>query len=177
MNRALAIDPLSRMLTEDLSMIQWKQRRYDVALKGLDRVHDLDPDYLWLDVSRGVIYESQKDWTRAEAAFQRARQRMQDAPPAVALAAQAAALAGDTAAARRDLAALREAARKMYVADYIVGIVEFALGDKEQGRASLKKSIDAHCGLLLWMKTAPVFDQIAGDVKGAELIREIGGPI
>jgi serine/threonine-protein kinase len=176
MNRALAIDPLSRMLTDDAAMIQWKLHRYDEALKELDRGRELDPEYVLYDLSRGLIYESQKDWPRALAAFRIARQRMQDAPAAIALLARDEALSGDTASARRDLALLKEQATKMYVGDYLIALVEYGLGDVEQGHASLKKSIDAHCGLLVWMKTTPQFDQIASDPKGAELIRQIGGP-
>jgi serine/threonine-protein kinase len=174
MKRALAIDPLSRILTADLAMIQWKLRRYEAALKLLDRTQELDPDYYLLDASRGLIFESQRDWSRAREAFSRARQRMQDAPPVLSMVAHFEALSGDVAAARRDLAALRTAAAKMYVPDHFFALVEYALNEREQGNTSLKKSIDAHSGLLVWLKTTPLFDDIAKDPKGAELMRQIG---
>jgi TolB-like protein/Tfp pilus assembly protein PilF len=174
MNRALTIDPLSRMIVDDIAMIQWKLHRDGDALKSLERGRELDPDYVLYDLCRGLIYESQKDWPHALDALRLARQRMQDAPSALGILARDEALAGDTASARRDLALLKQAASKMYVPDYDLALVEYALGDIEQGRASLQKSIDAHCGLLLWLKTTPLFDQIAADPKGAELMRQIG---
>jgi len=175
MKRALAIDPLSRMIVDDSAMIQWKLHRYDDALKSLERGQELDPDYFLYDLSRACVYESQKDFPRALEAFRIARQKLRDAPLAVALLARDEALAGDTGSARRDLAVLKEEAGKMYVPDYLFAAVEYALGDVEAGRASLKKSIDAHCGLLLWLKTAPTFDQITADAQVAEQMRKIGG--
>jgi tetratricopeptide (TPR) repeat protein len=174
MKRALAIDPLSRLLTDDAAMIQWKLHRYDEALKGLERGRELDPEYFFYELSRGLVYESQKDWPRALEMFRIARQRMQDAPPAISLMARDEALAGDAASARRDLALLKEQSTKMYVPDYSIALVEYALGDVEAGRASFKKSIDAHCGLLMWMKNSPLFEQIAADPKGGEMLRAIG---
>jgi hypothetical protein len=68
---------------------------------------------------------------------------------------------------------------KTYVPDDLIALIEYALGDAEHGRASLKKSIDAHCGMLLRLKTTPLLDQIAADPKGVELYPEdrrgIGG--
>jgi len=158
----------------DLAMIQEKLRRYDLALKGAEKAEQLDPEYVLIDLVRGMVYQAEKDWPHALQALGRAKERMQGAPAVVALMARAEALSGDTASARRDLESLRQASSKMYVPDYLMALVEYALGEVERGRASLKKSIDAHCGLLVWMKTDPVFDQIAADPKGAELMKQIG---
>ena len=174
MSRALAIDPLSRLIVVDLAMIQGKLHRYDLALQGAQKAEQLDPEYVVIDLLRGMVYQAQKDWPHALQSLRRARERMQGAPVTVALLARAEALSGDTASAQRDLEWLRQASAKTYVPDYQMALVEYALGDVERGRASLKKSIDAHCGLLVWMKTDPLFDQIAADPKGAELIKKIG---
>jgi len=176
MQRALAIDPLSRMFTIDLAMIHYKQRRYEEALKGIEKARELDPDYFLLDFSRGFVYAAQHDWPRALAAFRQAAVHMGDDPALLGAVAQVEALSGDTAAARRDLARLQQASTKTFVPDYVIALVQYALNDPEQGRNSLKKSLDGHSGLLVWMKTTPAFDQIAHDPKGKEMLQQVGGP-
>ena len=58
MNRALTIGPLSRLFTEEAAMVPWKLRRYDEAMKGINKAAELDPEFAFLDLSRGVICEA-----------------------------------------------------------------------------------------------------------------------
>jgi TolB-like protein/Tfp pilus assembly protein PilF len=175
MGRALAIDPLARLYTIDLAMIRYKQRRYDQALKGVDKAAELDPDYFLLDSSRGLIYEAQKDWPRALARFRKARDKMPGDPTALGFLAQVEALSGNKAEARELLAEMRAASAKAYVPDYLVALVEFALEDVAEGRAALKRAIAGHSGMLVWMRSTPLFDRARADAEGKALLESVGG--
>ena len=71
----------------------------------------------------------------------------------------------------------KAASNKAYVPDHLLALVHYALGDPVQGRAFLKKGIDKHNGLLVWMRGTPVFDQIAADPEGKKLLMQVGGSL
>jgi serine/threonine-protein kinase len=176
MQKALALDPLSRMFTVDSAMIRYKQRRYPEALVGVDRAAQLDPGYFLLDATRALIYLGQHDWPRAVDAEQRALTQMGGSPDARAFLAGTQALAGDIDSARKNLALVRQAAKTTYVPDGLIALIEYAIGDKAAGRESLKKAVDGHNGMLVWMKTTPLFDQVVADPEGKALLEAVGGP-
>ncbi len=174
MRRAVEIDPLSRIFLEDSGMILWKMRRYREALEIVKRVELMDPDFPLVDIMYGGIYQAQRDWPNAIAAYRKCIRRMPGVPFPIGALAQTEALSGDLEAARRDLATLKEMAAKQYVPDQLFALVHNAMGDQPHARASLKKAVDAHSGFLVWMRNAPVFDGLAADPECNAMLARVG---
>ncbi len=174
MRRALAMDPLSRMYTTDAGMIMWKMHRNDEAAAFARRVQELDPEYMFLDIMLGGVYRGKGDWPTAMKHYRAIRAKMPEVPLVVGMLAQAEALSGNAAGARRELAALVDLSKKSYVPDYLFALVYDSLGNHEAARGSLKKAVDAHSGLLIWMSNSPLFDGLRADPGCKELLAKIG---
>lgn len=176
LRRALAIDPLSRMYNIDLAMNQYFQRHYDEALTTSRRVEAIQPDYVFLEAMRGLIYEAQQDWPKALAALQKSHEIMGPSPLILGMVGQAQGASGDPEGARRQLAELQALSKKSYVPDFTFALIYYSLGEKDRGFEALKKSFDAHAGFLVWARRAPFFDQIAADPRAKALLDQAGGP-
>jgi predicted Zn-dependent protease len=164
------------MYNIDLAMNQYYQHQYDEALATANRVAEIQPDYIYLEALRGMVYQAQRDWPKALASLRKMRDAGGPIPVVLALLGQTEALSGDSAGARRELAELERASKSGYVPDYAFSMIYYALGDQARGLAALRKSFDARTGFLVWAKASPMFAQISADPQAKKLLDRAGGP-
>jgi serine/threonine-protein kinase len=173
-DRALALDPGSRVIALLPGIQRYYERDYDGAIADLRKVLQAYPTYggpyQWMSLA--LAQQGKRDealaalesadslfhWstanTRARVAFVRAR-------------------TGDSAGARRDLDELSRSGTQ-YVSDVLIAAVYAALGDAENAFARLDRAVSANIADIKYLKIDPQFDRIRSDARYQRLLDRIG---
>jgi TolB-like protein len=67
--KALALDPLSRIIGANAAEFQMLNGRYDAALEGIDKTLEFAPDFIFGWQAKGFIHISRNEFNKARAAF------------------------------------------------------------------------------------------------------------
>jgi eukaryotic-like serine/threonine-protein kinase len=170
--RAGALDPLSRSISSDHGRILYVSRRYGEAIAQLRRTLDLDPDFAPAHDWLGVAYLAKGDTagvTEVEAAV-----RLTGRQEYLGDLAYAYAVSGRRA---RALGALRELAglsRRQYTSPNEFAVAYTGLGDRDQAFAWLGRAMDAHLSMIATMQVDPMFDPLRSDARFTQLLKRAG---
>ena len=80
---------------------------------------------------------------------------------------------GDRAKAQQVLQKLKKMAQSRYVSPADLAIVEFGLGNKDQGFARLEEAYQDHSGFLVTLRTEPLLDPWRSDPRFVDLLRRV----
>jgi TolB-like protein/Tfp pilus assembly protein PilF len=174
--RAQELDPLSLIIATDIGFESYYSGQYDQAIKQLQFVLEMKPDFplahLWL----GRAYQEKAMYDEAVAEYQKAEAALQNWVPAKAAIGNAYGLWGKKAKAQRVLDELNELAKQRYVTPYGTALVYAGLGEKDQAFAALDEAYRQRSHWLVWLKLDPRWAQLRTDPRFAELVRRIGLP-
>jgi DNA-binding winged helix-turn-helix (wHTH) protein/tetratricopeptide (TPR) repeat protein len=121
--RAHAGEPLSRAINTDVGFVHYYSGRYDEAIKQLDAVLEMDPEFPPAHLWRGRSLQEIGQHDAAIAAFQRVDEKLQGWPVSIAARGHAQAVCGRTAAAHETIAELRQLATRTFVTSYGIALV------------------------------------------------------
>jgi len=170
-DRALALDPLSRIVVATRGLLLYYSRRYDESISQLRETVDLNPDFSAAHRVLGLSYLAKGMHAKAVAELETAARLSQPS----GFLAYAYALSG-----RRDraLAIVRELegrSQREYVSMYGLAIAHIGLGDREQafawlGRATDARDPEATASVL----TDPFLDSVRSDPRFSQLLMRMG---
>lgn len=169
---AQELDPLSPQFGVNLGMIYFHMCRYEQAAKHFRKVLAVNPDHFPALIGLGLVYERQREFGQAVAAFRRAYAAEASDTTASFLAYTHAA-AGDADEARRLLGQLLGRSRLGYVSGFGVAIVYAALGETDRAFRWLEKAFVDRDDWLISIKVGPWLDRLRGDWRFADLLRRV----
>ncbi len=167
---AWELDPLSLVINRDMGLVLYWARRYEEALRQLERTNELDADFAW-------AY-----YTKAQVLLQmgRCREAIEAANRHIALAKAPSTIRTIVLAGcgmREEAAAAFEAynkARRNRTPSAQIAIVYTALGDKERALRELEDAVAFPGAPMLGMKVNPAFDPIRNEPRFQAVLRRIG---
>ena len=170
--RALAMEPLSLIISAQVGRMFYYARQYDQALDQ-ERVSS------WIRTLRRHIYIS-GGCTSSRGSTEEAIGELQkgfdlsgsESEMAGALG-HAYAVSGKRGEAERVLATLKDRSKQQYVAPFDIAVIYAGLGDKSATLEWLDKAYDDRSTWLTWIKVDPRFDSIRNDPRYRDLVRRI----
>ena len=172
--RALALDPLSRVINEEASWPPYYRGEYERAIAQLRRTLELDPDYAigHQDLALALVRLGRLDEAAAE--LEEVARLTGGGTAARAYLGYVLALREDREGARRVLAELARRATTGHVAAHEAALVHTALGDRDEAFAALDRAFDERSDMLLYLAVEPLWEPLRGDPRFAELVRRVG---
>jgi serine/threonine protein kinase/tetratricopeptide (TPR) repeat protein len=173
---ARALDPLSVPVYIDQAYILHYYGRNDDALDAVRRALEMNaaypPAFFW----RGRIYTAMGRYDEAREALERLGP-LRSWTPAMAALGYLYGKSGQPAEARAILAEFDAlAASGRYASAYAVGAVHAGLGDREHALSSLAQAYRERSHWLVWLKRDPRWNEIRGDARFQQLVRDVGLP-
>jgi DNA-binding winged helix-turn-helix (wHTH) protein/Tfp pilus assembly protein PilF len=172
--RAQALDPTSLIVNTDLGFVFYYNRQYDAAIKQLQTVTEMNPEFpiahLWL----GRAYQERLMYDDAIAEFRRAETALRGWPVVMAAIGHVQGAAGRRAEARETLGALMRLTTERYVTPYGVALVHAGLGEKDQALAWLHRALQDRSHWLVWVTLDPRLDALRSDPWYGDLLQNIG---
>jgi TolB-like protein/Tfp pilus assembly protein PilF len=172
---ARRLDPMSLPIRTSEGAESYMARRYNDALGQLDRVLEIEPNYAYAYLYRGLSYEQKGMWKEALADLELSK-RLDDNSLSAAMLGEAYALAGDKKRARQILEELQVRAKREHVSPLYPAIVHAGLGDKDLAFSELEAAVEERPSNVLGIKVAALFDPLRSDPRFADLIRKVGLP-
>jgi DNA-binding winged helix-turn-helix (wHTH) protein/tetratricopeptide (TPR) repeat protein len=173
---AHAGDPLSRAINTDVGFIHYYSGRYDEAIKQLDAVLEMDPEFPPAHLWKGRSLQELGQHDAAIAAFQRVDEQLQGWPVSVAARGHVQALCGRTAAAHETIAELRQLATRTFVTAYGIALVYAGLGETDAAFAWLDRAFEERSHWLVWLRLDPRWGTIRTHARFLELVSRLNYP-
>jgi tetratricopeptide (TPR) repeat protein len=173
MERARALDPLSRIIAGDLSYALVVNRRYDDAVRQARATLELDPNF-----ERGlnylcVAYLYKRMPREATTACERATV-LSGRTLSMGRLATAYAAAGERAKALAVLRELEAGARRRYVSPYQIAMAQLGLGDTARSFEWLERGYTARDPYLTHNLFEPLWDPVRADPRFKRLLAQLG---
>lgn len=171
---AVALDPISSIISRDRAVIFYYMREFEWALEQCDHTIEANPHFSPAYWALGLIQEQRGDYDESAAAFQRAIQLSPNSPRMRGALGRTLALAGKSKEALQILNSLHELAARKYVSPFELASVHFALGQVEPGFEWLSRAYQDRCYELVSIRVDPRFDPLRGHPMFIELASKLG---
>jgi TolB-like protein/DNA-binding winged helix-turn-helix (wHTH) protein/Tfp pilus assembly protein PilF len=172
---ARQLDPLSLIIRTAEGEYLYLARQYDDAIGKLDRTLEIEPNFAFARVDRGLSYEQKGKWREALADLETAR-RLDDTPHNAAMLGEAYALSGDKSRARQILRELQARAKREDVSALYPAIIYAGLGERDAAFSGLEGAFEERATYLLGLKTAAIYDPLRSDPRFDDLLKRMGLP-
>jgi len=177
MQRAVELDPLSAVMTTDLSAPYTLKKDYDKAIAQCRKALELDPSFFvphfvlgWIEMDRGANY------AKAIEEFHLV-QAIETQPIATGLLGYAYARIGQKDKAMETLNELNQLASRRFVSPYHQALVYLGLGENSQAIDWLEKAYDKRSPWVIWLKVEPMFDPLRSDPRFQALYHKMNFPL
>jgi adenylate cyclase len=152
-------------------------REYDRAIAQLEKVIEMDGNFLAAHSVLGCVYVQKQMYEAALVEYEKVLDLVKGAAPVEAsvkvIMAQAFARWGKVSEAVRSLDEVADASTSAYSVAGVYG----ALGDKDKAFEMLNKAYDEHDMQLVSLKVDPTLDELRDDARFAEIVRRVGLPM
>jgi TolB-like protein/tetratricopeptide (TPR) repeat protein len=170
---ALALDPLSPMINNDLAFTLWTARRYREAIDRYHQTLELDPHFIESRRELGLLLASLGDLDAALPELERATSLARDVETLASLG-YGLALAGREREARVLQLELDDLRSRRHVESYAEALIYLGLGDHEPALASLERAYHERSWQLMWLPSWPLFDPLRSAPRFGALIERLG---
>jgi TolB-like protein/Tfp pilus assembly protein PilF len=174
--QALALDPVSSIISRDVAVTHYYKRDFELALEQCDHTIEQNPHFAAAYWTLGLVQDEREDFDEAIAAFQRAIQLSPPSPRIQGALGRTFARAGKPRQAHKIVDDLREQSKKRYVSPFELASIYFALNQLEQGFQWLTKAFQDRCFELVAVKVDPKFDGVLHDPRFVALVSQLGAP-
>jgi TolB-like protein/Tfp pilus assembly protein PilF len=174
LQRALALDPVSSIISRDLAVTHYYKRDFELALEQCDHTIEQNPHFAAAYWTLGLVQDEREDFDEAIAAFQRAIQLSPPSPRIQGALGRTFARAAKPRQAHKILDDLKEQSKRRYVSPFEIASIYFALKQLEQGFQWLTKAFQDRCFELVAVKVDPKFDSVADDPRFTALFAQLG---
>jgi TolB-like protein/Tfp pilus assembly protein PilF len=170
--RAIALDPLSPSIINDLVMTLVYAGKRASALEWVRKATELDPTFFFYVNSEGVLELQTGNFREAIAKFESSRTR--GAPPfTTAYLAYAYGMSGDRARAMATLEELKRMSPGGAVTPFNMALVHLGLGDKARALDYLEQAYAACSELMVWLKIDRIFDPLRAEPRFIALMKRL----
>jgi TolB-like protein/DNA-binding winged helix-turn-helix (wHTH) protein/Tfp pilus assembly protein PilF len=172
--RARDLDPFDLYANERLGQALYHARRYDDALRQLQRTMEMFPDWgerLYWEMAE--VYEQKRMFAEAVATRQQALSLNND--PNVTALGEAYKRAGYRGYLLKRIQILEQGPHQAFTFPYLAHLYA-ALDDEPHAMSYLERAYEEHNLAVLFMRTAPEFDPIRSSPRFRALVRRIGFP-
>jgi serine/threonine protein kinase/tetratricopeptide (TPR) repeat protein len=170
--RAVALDPLSPSILDDLATTVLYAGKGPLALELLRKAAELDPTFFFPATSEGILALQTGNFREAIAKFEHARTL--DAPPfTVAYLAYAYGMSGDRSRAMTTLAALKKMSPHGEAAPSNLALVYLGLGDRVRALDYLEQAYAASSEMLVWLKIDKIYDPLRSEPRFIALMKRL----
>ncbi|MDA2912834.1 protein kinase [Acidobacteriia bacterium AH_259_A11_L15] len=174
--RASELDPLSLIISANMSnYFHWK-RDYDGMLEQTRKTLELDPNHSLGHLFSGHAYVGKGLYDDAIAEYEKAVEVSGGGPGFKGHLGYAYALAGHKGKALEILHELKELSKKQYVPSVGIALVLIGLEDTDQAFAWLEKAYEERDVLFLYLTMARWFDPLRDDPRFQDLLRRLNLP-
>jgi len=172
-DRALELDPLSRVLNTHKGWILYFARRYDEALEQLRKTVQMEPSFALVVYFLGLTLEQMGN-QEAVATLQRAVELSGRHPGGIAGLSHACARFGDKAGAVRLLQELTALQSQRHVSPYFIAVACAGLGENDRAFEHLEQSFEERSGWMVHLTIDPQLDSLHSDPRFASLVTRVG---
>jgi TolB-like protein/Tfp pilus assembly protein PilF len=173
-DRALALDPFSKIAKGIKGWILYRLRRYQEALTFLESSLKQDATSLLVRLALGNCYERLGEGEKATAVCQQAGFAV-GLPFVAAQLACAYAAAGQREEALRLLRQLKERAAQVYISPFSIAQIHAALHEPDEVFAWLEIAYQKRDPKLVYLRIGPRWDWVREDPRFASLLRRVSG--
>ncbi len=174
--RATEVDPLSALLNDDVANAYYFARRYDEAIRQLQKFLDTEWNRPGIHLNLGLSYHQKGMDADAIKEFGIAIKLLGRDPSILALLGCAYAAQGKQADALKLLEEIKSIAKEKYVSPYDLALIYTSLGRKQEAIEHLKKAIEERSGWVIYLKVEPMFDSLHAEPEFIELVRQLNLP-
>jgi TolB-like protein/Tfp pilus assembly protein PilF len=173
--QALDLDPYSRVFKMGIANILAMLGRTDESLREFDKLIELNPDfapaYFWKSNLHVLLSEFNE-------AIQDAKKGadLDDSPHSRLQLAYAYAIAGNKNEAKKILDEVKALTRDHYVRPVQIGLVQLAMGNREEGYEWIEKGIAERDIALLTFRSLPYFEEYRKDPLWLQIDEKLGPP-
>jgi tetratricopeptide (TPR) repeat protein len=173
LTRSVALDPLSVSINTSLGGLFHDRREYARAIDQYLSTIELEPSFYFSHWNLGRTYEQLEEYDKAMHAFERALALAPASPTALAYIARCHAHLGRPDEARCLLKQLLERRSQQFLHATGPAVIYLALGELDRAFELLEAACNERSIWLIWMKIAPVFDEIRSDPRFQDLLRRL----
>jgi TolB-like protein/Tfp pilus assembly protein PilF len=170
--KALALDPLSPIITSELGYSYFEAGQYDRAVEEFRKATEIFPDFSPAHSFLAMAYERIARYEEAIAECQKAIALANDNSLLTQLA-RIYAMSGRPVEAQRLLAEMRQESKQRYFSSSQIAKVYAVLNDKEQAFAWLEKACEERDWGLIALKVYPWPDSLRSDARFSDLLKRM----
>jgi TolB-like protein/Flp pilus assembly protein TadD len=174
LEHARELDPLSPAILTSLAVLSFFERQWDLALRELLEVLDLEPGFAAARYFLGQTHLWRGESAAAESELARAVSLSGRSVETIAGLAYAQALAGHRAEALAGLDELTHRRADAYVSPARIAQIHLGLGDRPQALVWLERAVDQQCTDAAWLGVHPMFDELRGEPRFLALLDRTG---
>jgi tetratricopeptide (TPR) repeat protein len=173
--RAVALDPLSPSILEDLATTLLYAGKGPMTLELARKAAELDPTFFFPPTTEGILALQTGNYREAIAKFERAQTL--GAPPFIAAyLAYAQGMSGDRTRAMATAEDLRRISPRGRVAPFNLALVQLGLGDRNRALDYLEQAYAASSEFLVWLKIDRIYDPLRSEPRFIALMRKLNFP-
>lgn len=173
-NAAVAVDPWSPILRENLARPYYYSRRFEKAAELSQKTLKMDPDFAIAHLRLGRELTGLEQYDQAAREFHAFSDRSGDASLAIASLANLEGRRGHTARAYALIDQLHSLARQHPVPAYEFAIAYAGLGNVEEEMRWIQLAYEQRSDYLLTLNVEPLFDNLQGDARFKNLVHQLG---
>ncbi len=171
---AHSLDPVSTIIARDVAIMYYYKRDFDAALEHCDSAIELNPHFPPAYLTLAFVQEQRGELDESEAALERAVHLAPQSPRTLGALARLFAITNRRRQAFKMLHELEALAKDRYVTPFEFAVLHFSLGQVEECKGWLSKSIDDRNFELLSIKADPRLTALRAHPQLAPLIARIG---
>jgi serine/threonine protein kinase/tetratricopeptide (TPR) repeat protein len=171
--RAIELDPLSPELQYELGHRYWLMRQYDRALEQAGNALELNPQFPWAHMLRGVIHLETGKPDEGIQAVEEAARLVGSSTVLLGILGHAYAMAGRTDEARRLLDEMLQFSQSKYMPPLGIAYTYLGLGEMERAFDWLEKAIDERDAMVAYTPSFHLADPLRSHPRYHALLRKM----
>jgi eukaryotic-like serine/threonine-protein kinase len=171
--RAVELDPLSPDLQYELGHRYWLIRQYDRALGQADNALELNPQFPWAHMLRGVIYIETGRLDEGIQAVEVAASMVGHTTVLLGILGHTYAMAGRTSEAQKLLDEMLQLSQKTYMPPLAIAYAYLGLNEMEKAFDWLEKAIDERDAMVMYTPSFHLADPLRSHPRYRALLRKM----
>jgi DNA-binding winged helix-turn-helix (wHTH) protein/TolB-like protein/Flp pilus assembly protein TadD len=170
--QAQMLEPVSVSINAGAGQVYYLLRRYDDAIKVSQKLLELEPNSSAVRWVLGLAYEQKGDYGAAVEQFRKGVSQTK-APAPLSHLAYTYTKIGQRKEAEMLLEELKQLSKRRYVSSALIAEIFAGLGEKDRALEWLEKGYEERDFRMIYLKAAPMMDNLRSDPKFTDLLRRM----